>query len=65
MTDSFVDVRQESMFVGDASKQLSAEYAKSFLARGAKDHRSDIDTIGRSAHWWVRILVTTVLSPPT
>jgi len=48
MTDSLFDVSQECVLITGVSGQLGAEYAKAFLARGAKVVGLDVGTTGRS-----------------
>jgi NAD(P)-dependent dehydrogenase (short-subunit alcohol dehydrogenase family) len=48
MTDSLFDVSQECVLITGVSGQLGAEYAKAFLARGAKVVGLDIGPTGRS-----------------
>ena len=48
MTDSLFDVSQECVLITGVSGQLGAEYAKAFLARGAKVVGLDVSATGRS-----------------
>jgi NAD(P)-dependent dehydrogenase (short-subunit alcohol dehydrogenase family) len=48
MNDSLFDVSQERVVITGVSGQLGAEYAKAFLARGARVVGLDIDPSGRS-----------------
>lgn len=49
MTDSLFDVSQECVLITGISGQLGAEYAKAFLARGAKVVGVDVGSSARSA----------------
>lgn len=48
MTDPLFDVSQECVLITGISGQLGAEYAKAFLARGAKVVGLDVGVTGRS-----------------